>query len=124
VIEAQLARREPLAAILAVISVAGKNVATIEPHTLLRHAVVMQQSQDTRNLNFEVDASHPILVRFLVLRVKLANLAPRFKVVIRPLVALDMNYFGQPAEKKNECPAHVDHVDRYVLTVEQQNAGA
>ncbi len=123
VVQAQFARGKPLAAVLAVVAVAGENVAAIQPHALLRHAIVVQQPQHPRHLDFKVHAANPVLVRLLELRLQLADFPPRFEVVIGPLVALDVDHLGQPAEQQHERPPHVDDVDRNVLTIEQQNAG-
>ena len=123
VVEAQFAGGEPLAAVLAVIAVAGEDVAAIEPHALLRHAIVVQQPQHARHLDLKVHAANPVLVRLLELRLQLADFAPRFEIVIGPLAVFDVNHFGQPAEQQHKRPTHVDHVNRNVLTIEQKNAG-
>jgi len=39
--------------------------------------------------------------------------------MIGPLVAVDVDHLGEPAEKKDECPSHVDDMNRNVLTIKQ-----
>ncbi len=65
----------------------------------------------------------PILVRLLELRLQLADLAPRFEIVVGPLAVFDLNHLGQPPQQQHKCPTHVDDVNRDILTIEQQDAG-
>ena len=114
---------KPLAAVLAEVAVAGKDVAAVQPHALLRHAIVVQQPQHARHLDLEVHAANPVLVRLFELGLQLADFPPRVEVVVGPLVALDVDHFGQPTEQQPKRPPHIDDVNRDVLTIEQQNAG-
>ena len=69
-----------------------------------------------------MDASNPVLVRLFELGLNSADLTPRFEIVVGPLVAFDMNDFGQAAEEEPDRSSHVHHVDCHVLAIEQKNA--
>ena len=62
VVQAQLARRELLAALLTLIVVAGKNVPTIELHRLLGQLVVVQEADHARNLDPARGCRDPVVV--------------------------------------------------------------
>jgi len=117
VVQAQLAGGKPLTAVLAVIAVAGKDVAAIEPHSLLGHAIVVQQANHARHLDFKIDALNPILIGRLKLGLEVADLAPRFEIVVSPLAVFDVDDFRQPAKQENERTPDIDHVDRHVLPI-------
>jgi hypothetical protein len=117
VVQAQFARWESLAAVLAEISITSKDVAAVQPYALFRDAIVVQQSEHAGHLNLEVHAANPVLVRFLELGSQFTDFPPRFEIVIGPLVALDMDDLSQAAEQKDEGSPYVDNVDRNVLTI-------
>ena len=71
-IEAQLAGGKPLAAILAVIFVAGKNVPPAEADRLPRQAVVFHEANHPWHLQLEVDRANPILLRLFVQGIQVA----------------------------------------------------
>src|SRR5262245_45263789 len=114
-VQAQFARGKPLAAVLAKIAVAREDIASIEPHALFWHAIVMQEPQYAWHLNLEAHRLNPILVRFLELGRQFADLAPRFKIVISPLAILDLNHLRQPAEQQHKGTSHIDDVNGYIL---------
>src|SRR5690606_38115392 len=97
-VDAQLAGYEMLPAVLTTVAIASKQVATVKADPLLGNTVVVQQSQDPRDLNLEVNASDPVFVWFLVICPQFANLAPRLEVVICVLTIFNVNNFGQFAE--------------------------
>src|SRR5207244_3701450 len=82
VIEAQLARREFLAAELALVIVTREDVAPVELNRLLGQLVVIQQPNHTRHLDLAADSANPVVI-FLpkMTGAVLAQLAPGREVV-------------------------------------------
>src|SRR5271156_5916628 len=105
------------------VAIASEDIAAIEPHALLGDAIVVEQADDARHLDFKVDALNPILMGLFELGLEVAHLAPGVEIVVSPLAVFDVNYFGQLPQEENERPANIHDVDRDVLPVEQQNAG-
>src|SRR5262249_43732071 len=62
VVEAQLAGRELLAAVLALVVVAGEDVPPVELHRLLGEPVVAHQPDDARHLDLAADGPDPVVV--------------------------------------------------------------
>ncbi len=54
---------------------------------------------------------------------ELADFTPRMKVVVGVLPIFEVNHFGQLIEQQAERPTHVDHVNRHILTIQNQNTG-
>src|SRR5262249_17917498 len=89
VVEAQLGRRGPLAAILTAIAVPREDVAAVEFHFLARQAVVSEYADDARDLNLEVDGANIFIVRTLEERAGLGDLAPALEVERHVSVVID-----------------------------------
>ena len=53
------------------------------------------------------------------LGLQLADFPPGVKVVIRPLIAVDVNYFGQFAKQEHQRATNIHDVDGNVLAIEQ-----
>ena len=61
-VQGQLRRGEAFAAVLAVVAVAGEQVAAVEFDGFVRDAVVAQQPDHTRHGNMEVDSGYPVVL--------------------------------------------------------------
>jgi len=108
VVQAQFAGREPFAAILAAVGVAGKNIATVKSNPLSGDAIVVQQPQDSRDADFEIDALNPILFRMLVFGFQLADRTPRVEIVVGVLAIFDMDDLGKLVQQQAEGSPHID----------------
>src|SRR5262249_20745044 len=84
VVEAQLACGKLLAAVLALVVIAGEYVPPVELYRLLGQAVVANQANDPRHLDFAVHGADPVVVLLTeVTGPKFADLAPGGKIVGR-----------------------------------------
>jgi hypothetical protein len=124
VVEAKLARRKTLAAVLAEIFISSEDVAAIQSHALFRHAIVVEQPQHARHLDLKVHTANPISMGPLELGLHFTDFSPSIEVVIGPLVSIDMDDLSQSTEKKTNRASHIDDMNRNVLTIKKQNAGA
>src|SRR5437870_2546578 len=77
VVQAQFRSRELPAAVLALVVVAGEDVAPVELHRLLGQLLVADQADDARHLDLAVDRADPVVVLLAeVAGPVLADLAP------------------------------------------------
>ena len=121
-VDAQQLRGEFPTAILADISVPGHYVAPVKMEFLLGQAVEMQQSDDARHLNLEVDRSNPIVVRLFFIRAKLAHFPPCIERIGSELAVVLVNDFGHFAAEQAESPTHVYHVNGHEEPIKHQDA--
>ena len=124
VIDAQLGRRETLAAVLTSVAVAGVNVTPIELDLLLRQAIVDQEPDDARDGDRETDRANPIVLLGLELFPQFADLTPAFKIVGKILTVLDMDDFGHVSAEQRKRSPNVDHADRQIVLVKNKDVAA
>src|SRR5262249_36729065 len=107
VIETQFRGRVLLAAVLALVIVAGKDIAPVELYRLLRQLVVAEQANDPRRLNLAIDGSNPVVV-FLaeVTSAVFAHLAPGGEVVGREVTVLQVHHLGQVLAQQRKGTAN------------------
>jgi hypothetical protein len=122
VVQRQFRSGELLAAVLALIAIPSEDVSTIELHRLLRYTIVIQQSNDSRSLDFHTCGSNPI-VFFLtkMLCSKFADFLPSREVIGRELTVLQRNDFGQFLYQETECSTNGDDVYSHEHLVQNQN---
>src|SRR5262249_23199520 len=112
VVQAQLVGREALAAVLALVVVAGENVPPVELYRLPRQLVVAGQADDARHLDLAARGANPVVV-FLaeVLGPELTDLAPGGEVVGGELAVLQADHLRQVLEEQNKGTPHRDDVN-------------
>ena len=71
-----------LAAILAVVFVAGEDVPAIEFDLVSRQTVVEQQPDDSRHGDMKIHSRYPIVSIRLEITPELANIAPALEIII------------------------------------------
>jgi len=95
-VEAEFVGGELAAAILALIVVAGEDVASVELDRLPRQPIVEQQSNDARDLDFTARRAHPVVFLFAkVPSTVLAHFAPGLEIVRDELTVLEVDHFGK-----------------------------
>ena len=82
VVERQLAGREALAALLASVFVAGKDIPAIEFDFASGQAVVKQQPNDPRHGDVKVNRRDPVMPIRLEITPELTDLAPALEIVV------------------------------------------
>jgi hypothetical protein len=110
------------AAILAHVAVACQHVATIQVDPLFWQPIEPEQTNDSRDLNLEVDRANPIVVGFLEFGAQFAHLAPGLKRISSELPFFKMNNLGQLATEQAKSPPHVHHVNGHIQPIEHQHA--
>jgi hypothetical protein len=96
VVEREVRLSEPLSAILAFVFVPQKDVSAVELHDVPRHAVVADQTNDSRNLHLKIDRLNPFVVGVMLPRVRLSECSfdPLRKIVGSKNILLDRNDLG------------------------------
>ena len=123
-VDTELAGSETFAAILAPVIVSCEEIAAVEAHTRLRHAIVAHEPNDARHLEWECHCPNEfVLLAPFQLPPQHAQFAPRTKVVVGELAVLDVDHLGDVAVKQAERPPDVDHVDGQIGAVEHEDAG-
>ena len=124
VVQAQLGRRKLLAAELALVVVAGKDVPPIELHRVLGQPFVADQANDARHLDLAGRCPHPV-VFFLakVLVPVFADLAPGGEVVGRKLAVFAVDNLRQVLAQENKGAPQRNDVHRHEQLVEHQYVG-
>jgi len=82
VVERQFAGREVLAAILAMVFVAGEDVPAVELDLVSRQTVVEEQPNDSRHGNMKIHGRYPIVPIRLEITPELTYLAPALEIVV------------------------------------------
>jgi len=72
-----------LAAVLALVAVPGKNIATIELYVITRQTVIKQQTDNARSRNMKADRRYPVMPVGFETAPHAANLAPTVEVIVR-----------------------------------------
>lgn len=121
-IDTQEMRREVPPTVLALVAIAGQDVATAEMDSLTRQAIECKQADDSRDLNLEINGSDPIVVGLFQFGTQFAHFAPGFKGIGAELVVFEMNDLSQLAAKQCKSPANIDDMDGHVEAIEDQNA--
>ena len=112
------------AAILALMAVAGQNVAAIQMHALLGQAIITQEADHSGNLDLEIDGTDPIFVRLLEMGPLPTGLQPSLEGVIakNPFLAR-MNDFRQFPAQQGKRPADTYHMYGHVKPIEHKDTG-
>lgn len=111
-----------MAAVLASISVASEQVASIESQGVFRHAIKAKQSNDPWHLDFETYGAHPIVMRLLEGGPKFADFDPGRERVVGVLAFVYVQHFGQISIEQPERAPHVNDVDRAIKAIKNENA--
>lgn len=123
VVQAQLARRKLLPAILALVVIAGEDVASVKLDGLFRQLVVTEQSDHPRGLNLGRRRTHPIVLLLAEVRCpEGAQFCPCLKVIGVELTILKVNNLGQLLAQQAERSADGDDVHGYERLVQYQHA--
>src|SRR5262245_46902208 len=123
-VQAQFARRVLLTAVLALIVVAGEDIAAVELDRVLGQLLISKQPNHARHLNLAVERADPIVV-FLaeVLSAIDAHFTPRLEVVTDELAFLQAHDFSQILAQEAEGTPDRDDVHGHEQLVQNQNAG-
>ena len=121
VVQAELGGGELLAAVLAAVAVAGKDVAAVEFDLLFGQSIVQQQPHNARHGNVESHGADPVVGMGLELSAELADLDPGLEVVAQVLAVFDVDHFSQLAKQQREGPFDVDDPDGQVVLVQHQD---
>jgi hypothetical protein len=107
-IQAQLARRQALATVLATMSIPREQSASIQSHGRNVLLIETHQPNNSRHLDIKMHGPHPIVVMPPIFRPQLTQLAPRIEVIVTELPVFDVNHFGRFAIQENERPPRRD----------------
>lgn len=121
VVKRKLAGRETLAAILAVVFVAGEDVPAVEFDLVSRQPVVKEQSDNPRHGDIEIHGRDPVVPVRLEIPPELANLAPAMEVVVRVPPLLERDDLGKVAEQQGKRPPGADYAYRHIMLVEHKH---
>ena len=110
-----------LAAILAVVFVAGEDVPAVKFDLVSRQAVVEEQPDDSRHGDMEIHRRYPILPIRLEITPELAHFAPAIEIVIGISTLLERDDLGEVAEKQGKRPSGADYADRHIMLVQHQD---
>lgn len=121
VVERQFAGRETLAAILAVVFVAGEDVPPVEFYLVSRQAVVKKQPDNSRHGDIKIHCRDPVMAVRFEIPPELANLAPALEIVIGISALLKRNNFGKIAEQQGKCTPCADYSNRHIMFVQHKD---
>ena len=115
---------EMAAAVLALVAVAGQDIAAIQVDALLGQAIITQQPDHARNLDLEIDRADPVFVGLFEMGPFLAGFQPRLEGIVgeSPFVPR-MNDLGQLPAKQGEGPADAYDMDGHIEPIEHKDAG-
>ena len=120
-VETELGRVEPLAAILAGVGITCENISPVKFHLASRQPVIKQQANNSRHGDVEIDGSHPVVSVRLELSFEPAHVAPRLEVIICVAVVLTGDYFGQVSQKKRKSTFDGYYAYRHIMLVEYEH---
>jgi hypothetical protein len=120
-VQAELAGGQALPAVLATMTVAGEEIAAVQPEAGAVLLVKPDQPHNPWDLNLEMHGADPIVVIALVVRAELAQLAPRFEIVVAKLPFFDVNDFSRLTIQQNERPARGNDPDRHVVAIQYED---
>lgn len=126
-IQAQLRRAEPLAAVLATVVVAGEDVTAVEFDLLAGQAREGQHAYDPRNRDLKTNGSNPVVISRLELAPKGADLRPIIEVVGNVSAVLYVHDLrSRPGRsiifaQQRESAADTDHAQSGVVCVKQKD---
>jgi len=121
VVEREFAGAESLAAILAFVPIARKDVSSIEFDVGSRQAVVKEQADDAGHCNVEIDGGDPIVAVGLELPAELANLTPVRKIVVGIDALLERDNLGQLTAKQRKSAFGPHYSDCHVMLIENKH---
>lgn len=124
-VQTQLVHAQSPAAVLAAVFVAQEDVPAIEFHSVAGQAIVPQESDNARDLDFEVDGPNPIAVQWHVAQfpTQQAGLKPVVEVVGLENATFHRDDFRRPFIQQAEGAGHREYVDRHVVAIQSQYAG-
>ena len=111
-------------AVLAAITVSDKDIATIEFDRIIGDAIIAEQTNHTRNLNFEVDRENPVLefISFIKFRSQLTDFNPGTEVIVHEAAIFNADDFRDVFTKQAESSLGGDDMDRRISLVQRQHA--
>ena len=121
VVEAQLAHRSGLTAVLAAMGVAGKERFSVETDSRFRDAIVENESDDSGYLQFPRRGFDVIFAELFFHRVQVGKLAPIFEVVVDVLIVLDRDHLGTATVQERHGTTHIDHTDGHIKSIQNQH---
>ena len=121
VIQTQFVSRLATSTILTLVIIPSEQILAVESNRLHRHLVEPRQTNDPWYLQLKANCLDVFLTRLLVDRCQLAQFTPAFKVVAQILVVLVVNHFGALTIQQRERSANVDHTNRHVEAIQNQN---
>lgn len=121
VVQRQIGRFMPSAAILAFVLVAGVDVPAVEFHLRPRQAVVNEQPDYPRHSNIEVHGAYPIVGIRLEGSGGMAHIKPAVKVVVGVPAVLKADDLGKLSGQQGKSPTHRNDSKRHIVPVEDKN---
>jgi len=121
VVERKLAGWESLAAILAVVFVAGEDVPAVEFDLVSWQPVVKEKSYNSRHGNIEINGRNPIVAVRLEIPPELAYLTPAMEIVVGISPPLKRNNLGKVAEQQGKRSPGADYAYRHIMLVEHKH---
>src|ERR1043165_6945756 len=123
VVDREVRGREVLAAVLALVAVAGEEVAAVELHGLGRQLLVAEEADDAGHGDIQPDGLDPVVPLALVLLLERGDFLPGEEVVVVVLAIIDVDDLGQVLGEHDERPACRDDADGHVQLVEDEDLG-
>ena len=112
-VKAQAVKSEPFTTILAAVFIAEENIPAVEFHAVAGHAVISKQSDNSGNLNFEIDGSNPVgILSVIQFQFQQANFQPVSKVIRMKSSIVDGDDFGGPFIEEAERTGDRENMDR------------
>ena len=121
VVEAQLAHRSGLTAVLAAMGVAGKERFSVETDSRFRDAIVENESDDSGYLQLSRRGFDVIFAQLFFHRVQVRKLAPIFEVVVDVLIVLDRDHLGTTTVQERHGTTYIDDTDGHIKSIQNQH---
>jgi hypothetical protein len=123
-IQTELVHSQPTATVLAAVLITQEDIPAVKLNGIPRQAVVTQQTDDSWNLDFEIEGPNPIPVQsFTHGSPQQAGFKPIIKTVGVVNATFDGDDFCRAFVQKAEGAGHREYVDRHVMAIQCQHAG-
>jgi len=120
-VNAQFRHGKTLPAVLALVAVAGEQVASIQRHPELRRSCTAHQANDARRSNAVCRRTNPVVIATLILPLQLGDFQPGLDIKDFISTLIHRDHLGDRAKEQDESSSDRDHTSGHPGAIQDKD---